>query len=87
MKRNGASATRPQPSPKWSKPDYDWAFAHYPDLARRYPNEWIAFAHRRVLAHGKELMAVLSQAKRKVRARDIPHLFVERGIHVYAACA
>ena len=84
MKRNGTSATRPKPVPRYWRTEYDWAFAHYPELAQRYPNEWIAFAHHRVLAHGKALTDVLTQAKRKARVREIPHLFVERGIHVYA---
>lgn len=84
MKRNGASPQPPQPAPRGWKAEYAWAFAHYPELAKRYPNQWIAFAHHRVLAHGKALMTVLSQARRKVREREIPHLFVEGGIHVYA---
>lgn len=85
MKRNGnGSPQSPKPLPRRWEAEYDWAFAHYHELATRYPNEWIAFAHHRVLAHGKELMRVLNQARRKVREREIPHLFVERGIHVYA---
>ena len=84
MKRNGKPSQIPQPVPRGWEGEYDWAFAHYPELAKRYPNEWIAFAHRRVLAHGKALITVLNRARRKVREREIPHLFVERGIHVYA---
>lgn len=83
MKRNGQPADRPKPVPPFWKAQYDWAFAHYHELAQAYPNEWVAFADRRVLAHGKALMPVLTQARRKTRRREIPHLFVERGIHVY----
>ena len=84
MKRNGVSSKRPpQPVPPSWRTEYDWAFAHYPQLAKRYANQWVAFAHRRVLAHGKSLTAVLDRARRKVRLQEIPHLFVERGIHVY----
>ncbi len=92
MKRNGKSVTvdHPRPVPKWWKVEYDWAFAHHHELAKRYPNEWIAFAHRRVLAHGKALMPVLTRARQKIHRRDasyheVPHLFVEQGIHVYRA--
>ena len=84
MKRNGTTTHQAKPVPRTWKREYDWAFAHYPELARRYPNEWIAFANAQVLAHGKALMVVLNRAKQKVRESEIPHLFVERGIHVYA---
>lgn len=84
MKRTESGATHPSPTPRSWKTEYDWAFAHYPELVTRYPNEWIAFANQQVLAHGKALRPVLTQAKRKRRGREIPHLFVEQGIHVYA---
>ena len=66
--------------------DYDWAFDQYPRLAKRYPNQWIAFANRRVLAAGPSLMRVLTKAHQKLDWPEIPHLFVESGIHVYAHC-
>jgi len=84
MRRNGRVFEEPKPVPRHWKGAYDWAFAHYPELAKRYPNQWVAFASDRVLAHGKSLMTVLSQARRKSRWQEIPHLFVEAGIHVYA---
>ena len=84
MKRNGTTLAKPKPTPRWWKAEYDWAFAHYPDLVRQFPNQWVAFAHHQVLAHGKELVKVLTQARRKAESREIPHLFVQQGIHVYA---
>ncbi len=84
MKRNWKRREQPQPLPRWWHAEYDWAFANYRALVKRYPNEWIAFAHRQVLAHGKALVPVLDRARRKIHQRDVPHLFVERGIHVYA---
>lgn len=70
--------------PKPEQREYDWAFAHYHELAKRYPNEWVAFAHRRVLAAGPHLIRVLAKARQQVDWEHIPHLFVEAGIHVYA---
>lgn len=67
--------------------EYDWAFRHYAQLAKRHPNQWVAFAHRRVIAAGPSLRRVLDQAHRKVDWPEIPHLFVESGVHFYAACA
>ena len=75
---------KPKPVPRSWKAEYDWAFARYSELVRRYPNQWVAFAERRVLAHGKALRPVLEQARRKAPGQEIPHLFVERGIHIYA---
>ena len=85
MKRSGkpVGVERPKPLPKWWKAEYDWAFANYSALAKRYANQWIAFAKGQVLAHGNALMPVLDRARRKIHQRDIPHLFVERGIHIY----
>ena len=68
------------------QPEYDWAFAHYHQLAKRYPNQWVAFANRRVLAAGLNLRRVLDQAHQQLDWPHIPHLFVEAGIHVYASC-
>lgn len=70
--------------PKYLQRDYDWAFAHYAELAKRYPDQWVAFAKRQVLAAGPQLRRVLKQAHAKLDWPDIPHLFVESGIHVYA---
>lgn len=78
----GQTAVFPKPLQR----EYDWAFAHYAQLARRYPNQWVAFAHRRVLAAGPQLMRVLAKAHEQLDWPEIPHLFVEAGIHVYAHC-
>ena len=65
--------------------EYDWAFAHYPELVKRYPDQWVAFAHRRVLAAGPRLNRVLEQAHEQIDWPHIPHLFVEAGVHFYYA--
>jgi len=72
--------------PKPLQREYDWAFAHYAQLARRYPNQWVAFANRRVVVAGPHLMRVLARAHEQLDWPEIPHLFVEAGIHVYAHC-
>lgn len=85
MKRNGNSVGRPKPVPRYVKEECDWAYSEtvYPKLARKYANRWIALAHHRVIASGKNVMNVLAQARRKVDWGEIPLVFVERGIHVY----
>lgn len=84
MKQSRDSLKEPKPGAKHWNDEIDWAFAHYHELVKLYPNEWVAVGHKRVLAHGKALMPVLMQARRQIHWRDIPHLFVEKGIHVYA---
>ena len=66
--------------------EYKWAFAHYGQLARQYPNQWVAFANRRVLAGGPHLLRVLAKARQQVDWPHVPHLFVEAGVHFYANC-
>ncbi|MBI4669585.1 MAG: hypothetical protein HY747_10475 [Elusimicrobia bacterium] len=78
------SYPNPQPSQIPTK-EYDWAFAHYPALTKKFPNEWIAFLAGRVLAHGKDPVRVLERAKKVTKVdREIPTLFIEKGIHIYA---
>lgn len=84
MKTTRKKPTRVRLFPQPEQREYDWAFAHYAQLARRYPNQWVAFAHRRVLAAGHRLNRVLAKAHEQVDWPHIPHLFVERGVHLYA---
>ena len=70
--------------PKHEQREYDWAFAHYPEFVKRYPNQWVAFADHRILAAGRNLASVLAKAHRQVDQPHVPHLFVEAGVHVYA---
>ena len=69
--------------PKPIQREYDWAWTQYGRLAKRYPNQWVAFAHRRVLAAGPRLNRVLEKAHRLIDWPEIPHLFVESGVHFY----
>ena len=80
---NGSRRTRLFPEPQ--QREYDWAFRHYHELAKKYPNQWVAFAHHRVLAAGRRLNRVLEEAHRQIDWPEIPHLFVESGVHFYHA--
>ena len=87
MKRDGLTMNAPTPVPKHWKAELDWAYSEsvYPKLARKYPNRWVAIAHHRVIASGTQMMKVLARAHQKVHRKEIPLVFVERGIHVYVA--
>ena len=69
--------------PPQEQREYDWALAHYAQLAKRYPNQWVAFAHRKVLAAGPRLNRVMEKAHEQIDWPEIPHLFVESGVHFY----
>ena len=73
--------------PKPIQDEYDWAFAHYDQLAQRYPDQWVAFSGRQVVAAGFPLNRVLARARQKTGLPEVPHLFVESGVHFYASLA
>jgi hypothetical protein len=76
---------RPIPSQIPQK-EYDWAFTHHQELVRKFPNQWIAFLHGKVLAHGRDPIGVLKKARKSARKdQEIPTLFIEKGIHIYSA--
>ncbi len=76
-----AQRTRIFPEP--IRRDYDWAFANYGKLVKRYPDQWVAFSDHRILSAGSNLMQVMKKAHEQIDQPEIPHLFVERGIHIW----
>ena len=63
--------------------DMDWAYAHYAELERAYPNQWVAVVEGRVVAAGPVLAEVRGGAAKFTDRFDIAILFVERGIHAW----
>ena len=74
---------RPRPESKEVKKEYDWAFSVYDALAKKYPNQWVAFAHHKVVASGKNPRQVIRKAHRFISLPEIPILFIEGRAHVY----
>ena len=74
----------PKPVSKQYNQDMNWAFSHYTNLAKKYPNMWVACAKKRIIATGKSVTKVLKLAHRKVKSEQIPVVFIEKGIHIYA---
>lgn len=72
------------PVSKQYNQDMNWAYSHYSDLAKKYPNMWVACVKRRIVAYGKNITKVLDSARQKVKSDQIPLIFVEKGIHIYA---
>lgn len=63
--------------------DYRWANKNMSELVKKYANKWIAIVNKKVIAFGPDVETVELKAKNKVKQKEFPILFVERGIHVY----
>ena len=63
--------------------DDRWAHSNYQDLAKKYPNQWIAVLNKKVVAFSESLAKVEDEAARIAGGKDFPMLFVEKGAHVY----
>jgi hypothetical protein len=74
---------KPRPESKEVKKEYDWAFSVYGKLSKKYPNQWVAFAHKKVVAAGKNPRQVMLKAHRLISLPEIPMLFIEGRAHVY----
>ena len=62
--------------------DQQWVFDHSPELAEKYPNEWIVVHNGEVIATGDKAFDVWRRAGELGLGQ--PFLFlVEKGIHVY----
>ena len=82
MSRVVTDADQPTPKSYWQ--DQDWAFEHYPALAKRYGNRWVAVVNRRVVAASKSSVRAQKQARAKTgRQLPIAVVYVETGRHVY----
>lgn len=73
-----------KPVSKQYNQDTNWAFLHYAELSKKYPNMWVACAQKRIVAVGKSITNVLELARQKVKSKQIPVIFIEKGIHIYA---
>ena len=65
--------------------DMEWANQHYIDLQPKYSDRWVAISNKRIVASGKKLKEVESDAVRITgkSKEEIPVIFVECGSHVY----
>lgn len=69
--------------PKEFWEDAKWAEKHYSELAKKFPDEWVAVVNREVVTSGKDLAMVKEEAKLKTGRVKIPTIFIECGDHVY----
>jgi hypothetical protein len=63
--------------------DRDWAWDHYAEFVKEYPDQWIAVCHKEVVAHGESIDEIEKIAREKTKMTHFPVIFVEGRIHVY----
>jgi hypothetical protein len=68
--------------PKQFWEDKEWAFAHYSELVKKYPNMWIAVLNKKIISASPNLEEI-EEAKTKIGKKHIPVIFLEDGSHVY----
>ena len=83
MKNELNAIPNPPPVPKYVLADYRWANSHHGELAKKYPEKWVAVVNKKVIAHGRRADRVLSQAHRQTTHPDVALLFVESRLHLY----
>ena len=49
------------PAEYWE--DRDWAWEHYAELVKQYPDQWVAVCHKKVVAHSESIEDVEKQVK------------------------
>ncbi len=63
--------------------DLDWGRDHHTELAKRYPDLWVAVVDKTVVAYGKDLSEVKKEAIKKTGKSEIAVLFMDTGEHIY----
>ncbi len=69
--------------PKEYWEDSRWAHEHISNLAKEYPNLWVAVVDKRVVASGKVIEEVERIAQEKTGRTEFPVILAEKGIRVY----
>jgi hypothetical protein len=61
-----------------------WSEEHYEELAKKYPDKWVAIVDKEVAAAGDSIKDVEEEAENKTgKSRDeIPVVFIEGGIRI-----
>lgn len=68
--------------PKRFWEDKEWAFVHYSELVKKYPNMWIAVLNKKIIGASSDLGKV-EEVKATTGKNHIPVIFLEDGSHVY----
>lgn len=69
--------------PKSFWEDDRWLHEHYDQLSRQYPDKWVAVVDKTVAAVGESIGEVKTLVEEKTGKRNVPVMFIEKGIHIY----
>lgn len=72
-----------KPMPKQFWDDWNWAFDHYSELVKKYPDKWVAISNKKIIAASSHLGEVEDEVRVKLVNTDIPVVFIEGEMHVY----
>ncbi len=78
-----AGVPAPLPAPKYVVDDYRWADTHHNELAKKYPEKWVAVVNKKVVSHGSQADRVLAKAHRCTPRPDVALVFIESRLHFY----
>jgi len=62
--------------------DLEWAESNHTELAKRYPDLWVAIVNKSVVSYGKNLSEVKKEAAQKTGKSQIAVFFVDTGEHI-----
>lgn len=62
--------------------DKDWAFDHYSEWMKKYPDQWIAVVDKKVVAAGKDIGKIEKITQEKTGRKHFPVIYVERRIRL-----
>jgi hypothetical protein len=82
MRKNTSIPSLP-PIPRSVLEDYRWADSHHTQLAKKYPEQWVAIVDKKVVSHGKRPDRVRAKAHQHINRPEIALHFVEGHIHLY----
>ncbi|MDI6794882.1 MAG: DUF5678 domain-containing protein, partial [bacterium] len=58
--------------------DREWAYAHYQDLAKKYPDKWVAIMDKEIVAVSDGSGNILEEARARTKREYIPIVFLAR---------
>ena len=71
------------PVPKQYWQDSQWAYKHFTDIVKMFPDKYVGIYKKNVIASGKTIEKVRETAYKKIGIKEIPIMFAEKKIYVY----
>jgi hypothetical protein len=69
--------------PKRYWEDEKWAFEHYAELVKKYPDKWVAVINKKVVSAGIDIQKIEKIARKKTGKTLFPVIFIESSSAIY----